>query len=78
MKPRLSPGDRVRMNSYGLYVTFGAVDSLRHFLDKPMEVISVNDEPLRTTRVPEFLVEVSDPDVNSFLVTDLCFDRINH
>ncbi len=76
MKPRLSPGDIVLLNSYGLYVSFGAVDSLRHFLDVPMEVISVDDDPLPGGRVCEFLVEVSDPDVNSFLVTDLCFDRI--
>jgi len=77
MSARLAPGDMVRLNSYGLCIMFGRATGLANYLHRTMEVISANDYPLDRGRVTEFLVEVSDPDVNSFLVTDLCFDKVN-
>lgn len=76
-KPATCPsvGDVVRFNDHGLEQVFGSATG-KSFMKKMELTITYVDDLSMTFPEPTFVVEVSDPEINQFLIDHTCFDIV--
>lgn len=67
----LRVGDKVRLNDFGLECIYGTTLGHTHLKDVVMKITRVGEQV--TDDPPGFVVNVDSPDINRFLLIDLCF-----
>jgi len=70
----LQVNDKVRLNDTGLETCFGSTLGLQSMKRIVYTITHVDSESM-TTDVPTHVVEVDDPELNRFLLSDWCFDK---
>lgn len=73
--PTVKVGDRVRLNIFGLEQVFGSAIGLSHMRRRVMTITWVSEESM-TEPEETYPVEVDDPEINRFLIDDVCFDKV--
>lgn len=72
--PIVKVGDKVCLNTYGLEQIFGNAFGLSKMREKVMTITWVSKESM-TEPEETYPVEVDDPEINRFLINDICFDK---
>jgi len=75
MKPKIKVGDVVRINNNGLQSCFGTTLGLGHMKTKDLRITWIAKESA-TYPEPTFDVEVDDPEITKFMITDRDFDLV--
>lgn len=70
-----SVGDTVVLNNHGLEVCFGNRRGLEHMKTKRMCITHIDTNSI-TSPEKTYGVEVDDPEINTFLLYDACFDVV--
>lgn len=74
MDAKFEVGDNVCFNDHGLYIVFGHASALQHMKKLPLKITRVGVEPLTNDGTRD--VDVDDPEINKFLLTDRLFDKV--
>jgi hypothetical protein len=75
MSARVKVGDTVVLNDDGLEVIYGTTIGLKAMKSHRMIITRV-DRKSMTYPEETYVVEVSDPEINQFLIYDYCFDPV--
>lgn len=73
--PKVRVGDTVRLNDEGLETIYRSKAGLAHMKTLEMKITWVSPESM-TDPEPTYPVEVSNPEINQFLINDWCFDVV--
>lgn len=69
-------GDTVVLNDHGLRQLFGSTHGLAHMKTLRMKVTEVDSTSLTTPELT-FAVSVDNPDIDTFLIDNWCFDIVD-
>lgn len=72
----LKVGDTVVLNDNGLEQIFGRKLGLAHMKTLRMKITHVDSESM-TAPEQTFMVRVSDPEINFYMIDTRCFDKVN-
>ncbi len=75
MAAKVKVGDIVVLNDEGIKIIWGSNLGLSHMKNKRMKIISVDSESM-TFPKESYLVEVSDPEINTYFLNDYMFDLV--
>ena len=72
--PTVKVGDKVCLNNLGLRQIYGTTVGLSSMRNKIMTITWVSPESM-TEPEETYPVDVDDPEINRFLIDDICFDK---
>jgi hypothetical protein len=77
LRPTMRVGDKVRLNDFGIEQVFGTRGGRAlSILKTVVHTITKVDPESMTYPEATFVVEVEDPELNEFLLSDACFDPV--
>ena len=71
---KLKVGDKVVLNDVGLEQIFGTTVGLRYMKTLGMSITHIDEESM-TFIEGAYEVEVDNPDITQYMISDLCFDK---